>query len=63
MGFSQQISSASLAAEDIVLSVLCILAVALRFVSRYASRTRLGWDDWLIIPSLVSRLLLWTSRR
>jgi hypothetical protein len=42
-----------------VLLVLDIAAVIGRFIARYTFKVRLGWDDWLILPGLVSpRILL-----
>jgi hypothetical protein len=37
-----------------VLLSLCIFAVIGRFCARYTLNVKLGWDDWLILPGLVS---------
>ena len=32
---------------------LALIAVVLRFLARRSSKAGYGWDDWLIIPTLV----------
>lgn len=34
--------------------VLEISIVALRYSTRYVTHTRSGWDDWLVLPALIS---------
>ena len=38
----------------IALSVLSTAAVALRFLSRKVLKTKIWWDDWIILVALVS---------
>lgn len=33
---------------------LAVLAVTLRFLSRYVSKNKFWWDDWLSVTALVS---------
>ena len=47
---------ASLVATTTITLVIAYSAVLLRLVSRRISHTRLGWDDWTIIVSLVRRI-------
>ena len=37
-----------------VLLAVCIAVVALRFVTRYFQKVRVGIDDWLILAGVVS---------
>lgn len=47
----------------VIFSVLPMLAVALRFYARSLQPTKLAWDDWLIVPGLVSQGYYWTLDR
>ena len=47
-----------LIASFVVSLFLAYSAIVLRLISRRLSRTRLGWDDWIIVLSLVSSLLV-----
>lgn len=53
--------------ELITGTVLPVVAVALRFWSRYVNspvdkRSRFWWDDWLILIALVSSILTWSRQ-
>ena len=48
-------SPSSIIAVGVVFPVLCTIAVVLRFYLRYALKVRLMADDWLTIPTLVSK--------
>ena len=37
---------------------LCIIIVALRFFTRSLQKARIGIDDWLVLPALVSAFLM-----
>ena len=37
-----------------ILPPVCTALVVARFATRIAQRARLGWDDWLVLPALVS---------
>ncbi|PLB44174.1 hypothetical protein P170DRAFT_467920 [Aspergillus steynii IBT 23096] len=43
-------------AADVVGILLAVSAVAARFLSRYRSRARLNWDDYLILVALMGQL-------
>lgn len=45
-----------------LLLALCTIAVCARFVARRVLKVKVGWDDWLVIPSLVCSSNLFTSR-
>ena len=45
-------------ASAIAWFVITYTAVAMRFISRRLSRTILKWDDWCILISLVSSILM-----
>ena len=34
---------------------LAVIAIVLRFIARRLTRTALWWDDWLMLPAIVSR--------
>ena len=44
------------------MTVLPLIAIALRFYARSLKKTGLSWDDYLILPAMV-RALLSTLRR
>lgn len=46
-------SPGNVIAASIVLSVLCTVAVALRFFARYVQRNKVLVDDWLTLPALI----------
>ena len=48
-------------AAGAVLPPLCAAAVGLRFYTRLHYGMKLGMDDWLVLPALVSTLLLLIS--
>ena len=39
---------------NIATYILALIAINLRFVSRRLSRAPFWWDDWLMIPAIVS---------
>ncbi len=45
---------------NIATFALAVTTIVLRFVSRRLSRAPLWWDDWLMIPAIVSRRI-WTQ--
>lgn len=47
-------SPLSVVAASVALSVLSVVAVALRFWARHVQRATLLMDDWLLVPALVS---------
>lgn len=51
--YLQEYNGLKLIVASVVLTVLEILCVGLRFVSRHLSKTAMGLDDWLIGPSFV----------
>lgn len=44
-----------------VLSLLAIVATALRFYARRIKQAALSWDDYMILPALVCRAMLVAS--
>lgn len=48
-----QSSNAFIVIISIVFSVVTVSAVALRFHARQIKKTRLGADDYLIVPGMV----------
>ena len=48
-----------LVATGIVFIILPVVAVGLRFYARSLVRAKLGGDDWVMIPALVSRHEEW----
>jgi nicotinamide riboside transporter PnuC len=43
---------------DIIMTIVAIIVVGLRITSRRITGAGLGWDDWLILISFVSRQLM-----
>ena len=43
----------SVIAVSVVFPVLGMIAVALRFYTRYSQKARFAMDDWLVLPALV----------
>lgn len=54
---SQAATSAQIRATDIGVTVMAVVFVALRFLSRWIKAAGFGWDDWLILASLVSNVM------
>lgn len=54
---SQAATSAQIRATDIGVTVMAVVFVALRFLSRWIKAAGFGWDDWLILASLVSNMM------
>ena len=47
-------SKSVLIGTGVVFTILPMMAVGLRFYARIHSRAKLGADDWIMIPALVS---------
>jgi hypothetical protein len=54
---SQAATSAQIRATDIGVAIMAVVFVALRFLSRWIKAAGFGWDDWLILASLVSKVM------
>lgn len=35
------------------MTILALVAIALRFYARYIKKTGYSWDDWMILPAMV----------
>ena len=44
-------------AITILMTLLCFIAVALRFYARHLKKAALSWDDYMILPATVSLML------
>lgn len=47
--FGDKDASGGLLATTILVTVLCVILIALRFVIRICIVKRVGWDDWCIL--------------
>ena len=55
---SLQTSPSGVIAISAILPAIGIVAVALRFYTRYQQKTSLAIDDWLTLPALVCEILI-----
>ena len=60
---SHAATSAQIRATDIGVTVTAVVFVALRFFSRRIKAAGFGWDDWLILASLVSNAMNTVNNR
>ena len=55
LAMSLQVTPGLLWTAGTILPVVCTSVVVTRFVVRKAQHAKIGWDDWLLVPALVSR--------
>ena len=53
---SSPYSKSVLVGTGVVFSILPIIAVGLRFYARTLSSAKLGLDDWIMLPAVVSSI-------